>query len=229
MTTRKSGSSSAVAAPEGSPAGQLPDHLPRWLEAMNRRMSADLGAQVRGLGRFLDVRASERRILQMIPASEPIRITDLAALAGMTKQALGEFADRLERSGLVRSSKAPADGTGPARLKDRARGCGRPGNRPGHRGRREAVAGGDRRGGLRRHDVRDAAAWPGQFRPGMSGHRNPGLTIARWRRYVLRGGQRGYERLQLLARVHRPGTAELFLEAGIRPGMRVPRPGLRRR
>jgi 2-polyprenyl-3-methyl-5-hydroxy-6-metoxy-1,4-benzoquinol methylase len=38
-------------------------------------------------------------------------------------------------------------------------------------------------------------------------------------RYVLRGGQLGYERLQLLARVHRPGTAELFLEAGIRPGM----------
>jgi ubiquinone/menaquinone biosynthesis C-methylase UbiE len=39
-------------------------------------------------------------------------------------------------------------------------------------------------------------------------------------RYVLRGGQAGYERLKLLARVHRPGTAELFLEAGIGPGMR---------
>ena len=39
-------------------------------------------------------------------------------------------------------------------------------------------------------------------------------------RYVLRGGERGYERLQLLARVHRPGTAELFRLAGVRPGMR---------
>lgn len=110
MTTRKSGSSSAVAASEGPPEGQLPDHLPRWLEAINRRMSADLGAQVRGLGRFLDVRASERRILQMIPASGAIRITDLAAVAGMTKQALGEFVDRLERADFVRSTKAPSDG-----------------------------------------------------------------------------------------------------------------------
>jgi DNA-binding MarR family transcriptional regulator len=109
MTMRKS-ASSAMAAPEGPPAGQLPDHLPRWLEAMNRRMSADLGAQVRGLGRFLDVRASERRILQLIPASGAIRITDLAAVAGMTKQALGEFVDRLERAGFVRSTKAPTDG-----------------------------------------------------------------------------------------------------------------------
>ena len=46
----------------------------------------------------------------MIPASGAIRITDLAALAGMTKQALGEFADRLERAGFVRSTRAPSDG-----------------------------------------------------------------------------------------------------------------------
>ncbi|HEX5188088.1 MAG TPA: hypothetical protein VFW16_01000 [Streptosporangiaceae bacterium] len=39
-------------------------------------------------------------------------------------------------------------------------------------------------------------------------------------RYVLRGGKFGYERLQLLARVHRPDTAELFQLAGVGPGMR---------
>jgi ubiquinone/menaquinone biosynthesis C-methylase UbiE len=39
-------------------------------------------------------------------------------------------------------------------------------------------------------------------------------------RYVLRGGQLGYERLKLLARVHRPETAELFRRLGLRPGMR---------
>ena len=87
----------------------LPDHLPRWLEAVNRRMAADLGQQVTKAGQFRDVRGSERRILQMIPAGQ-IRITDLAAVAGMTKQALGEFVDRLEDAGLVRSSKDPSDG-----------------------------------------------------------------------------------------------------------------------
>jgi ubiquinone/menaquinone biosynthesis C-methylase UbiE len=39
-------------------------------------------------------------------------------------------------------------------------------------------------------------------------------------RYVIRGGQAGYERLRLLARLHRAGTIELFRRAGVRPGMR---------
>lgn len=85
----------------------LPDHLPRWLEAVSRRLSADLGAQLRG--QFPELRGSHRRILQMIPP-EGIRITDLAALAGMTKQALGEFIDGLERSGFVVSRKHETDG-----------------------------------------------------------------------------------------------------------------------
>lgn len=45
----------------------------------------------------------------MIPP-EGIRITDLAALAGMTKQALGEFIDGLERSGFVVSRRHETDG-----------------------------------------------------------------------------------------------------------------------
>jgi DNA-binding MarR family transcriptional regulator len=95
MTARK---------PSGDP---LPDHLPRWLEAVSRRLAADLGAQLRG--QFPELRGSHRRILQMIPP-EGIRITDLAALAGMTKQALGEFIDGLERSGFVVSRKHESDG-----------------------------------------------------------------------------------------------------------------------
>ncbi len=98
MTERKS-----------SPEEHLPDHLPRWLEALSRRLAADLGAQVSASGLFTDVRGSERRILQMIPPGT-IRITDLAAVAGMTKQALGEFVDRLEEAGIVRSGKDRADG-----------------------------------------------------------------------------------------------------------------------
>jgi DNA-binding MarR family transcriptional regulator len=76
---------------------------------MNRRMSADLGAQVRSSGLFPELRGNGRRILQMMPAGA-IRITDLAALAGMTKQALGEFVDRLEQAGFVSSAKHPSDG-----------------------------------------------------------------------------------------------------------------------
>src|SRR4029077_15195335 len=92
-----------------SAAAHLPDHLPRWLEAVNRRMAADLSAQASRSGSFPDLRGSDRRILQMIPPGA-IRITDLAALAGMTKQALGEFVDRLEQAGLVSSGKDPSDG-----------------------------------------------------------------------------------------------------------------------
>jgi DNA-binding MarR family transcriptional regulator len=90
-------------------ADRLPDHLPRWLEAVSRRLSADLGMQVASSGLFTGVRGSDRRILQMIPPGT-IRITDLAALAEMTKQALGEFVDRLEQAGLVSSGKDPSDG-----------------------------------------------------------------------------------------------------------------------
>ncbi len=85
----------------------LPDHLARWLEAASKRLYADLRAQ----GTLLppELRGSHRRILQMIPP-QGVRITDLARIAGMTKQALGEFVDWLEEFGFVRSGRDPADG-----------------------------------------------------------------------------------------------------------------------
>ncbi len=89
------------------PADGLPDHLARWLEAVSRRLHSELGAQ--GLLAFPELRGSHRRILQMIPPPG-IRITDLARLAGMTKQALGEFVDFLEAAGFVRSGKDRSDG-----------------------------------------------------------------------------------------------------------------------
>jgi DNA-binding MarR family transcriptional regulator len=96
--------------PPGSlpPAGLvLPDHLARWLEAVSKRLHSDLGAQ--GLSDFPELRGSHRRILQMIPPPG-IRITDLAAIAGMTKQSLGEFVDWLEESGFVASRRDVKDG-----------------------------------------------------------------------------------------------------------------------
>jgi DNA-binding MarR family transcriptional regulator len=106
MTPRKTRPEATSSA---APEGDLPDHLPRWLEAVTRRMATELGTQARQDGVFLEVRGSDRRILQMITVGQ-IRITDLAAVAGMTKQSLGEFVDRLEHAGLVRSSKDPSDG-----------------------------------------------------------------------------------------------------------------------
>jgi DNA-binding MarR family transcriptional regulator len=87
-------------------ADTLPDHLPRWLEAVSRRLHSELRP---GAGdEFPELRGSHRRILQMIPG-EGIRITDLAATARMTKQALGEFADWLEGAGFVRSQRDETD------------------------------------------------------------------------------------------------------------------------
>jgi hypothetical protein len=51
------------------------------------------------------------------------------------------------------------------------------------------------------------------FRPGRP--RIGGLG-----RYVIRGGQEGYERLLLLSRDRWPDTAALFERAGLSPGMR---------
>ncbi len=85
----------------------LPDHVARWLEAASKRLYADIRAQ--GPLAFPELRGSHRRILQMIPP-QGVRITDLALIAGMTKQALGEFVDWLERSGFVRSGRDAADG-----------------------------------------------------------------------------------------------------------------------
>ena len=84
----------------------LPDHLLRWLESVGRRLHSELGAEISD--EFRQLRGSHRRLLQMIPA-EGIRITDLAGMAGMTKQALGEFADWLEGSGFVCSQRDDDD------------------------------------------------------------------------------------------------------------------------
>jgi DNA-binding MarR family transcriptional regulator len=86
----------------------LPDHMLRWLEAVTQRLRAELAARTRGQGEFPGLRGSHRRVLQMIPPGG-IRITDLAALAGMTKQSLGELADWLDESGFVTSRRDEND------------------------------------------------------------------------------------------------------------------------
>lgn len=58
---------------------------------------------------FPELRGNQRRILSMIPP-DGARITDLARLAAMTKQSLGEVIDGLEQSGFVASRRSAADG-----------------------------------------------------------------------------------------------------------------------
>jgi len=107
MTEDKPG---ARTFPDGTPASDdpLPDHLPRWLEAVSRRLTADLGKQV-VREPFPTLRGNQRRVLSMIPPAGA-RITDMALLADMTKQSLGEFIDGLEQAGFVVSRRSAADG-----------------------------------------------------------------------------------------------------------------------
>ncbi|WP_049793771.1 MarR family winged helix-turn-helix transcriptional regulator [Hoyosella subflava] len=87
-----------------SAASHLPDHVLVLVEGVNRRMHRELleaGDPPHPRGGFM-------RLLQMIP-ERGIRITDLAALSGMTKQSLGEFVNAMEEDGLVVSEKLPSD------------------------------------------------------------------------------------------------------------------------
>lgn len=54
------------------------------------------------------LRPSQVRLLSLTPA-DGMRVTDLAERVGMTKQALGEFANDLEERGLLESVRDPAD------------------------------------------------------------------------------------------------------------------------
>ena len=81
----------------------LPDHLLALLEGTQRRMIAELTNYER-----VTARGSYVRIAQMVPP-EGIRVTDLAALANMTKQALGQFVDEMEAAGLVTSERLATD------------------------------------------------------------------------------------------------------------------------
>lgn len=83
-----------------------PDHLFHWFEAANRRLRELV---VAGADQDdLIVRGSPGRVLQLIPA-EGSRMTDLADRAAITKQAMGQLIDQLERRGLVESSRLEHD------------------------------------------------------------------------------------------------------------------------
>ena len=83
------------------PPGHILDLLGDALAALRDDLLAELATQrlpraARGL------RGSQLRLLTLVPA-EGLRVTDMAERMGMTKQALGEFANALEEKGLLES------------------------------------------------------------------------------------------------------------------------------
>lgn len=58
---------------------------------------------------FADVRRAHNAVFMHLPA-EGLRLTELAASAGMTKQAMGELVDDLVAKGYLRRDPDPADG-----------------------------------------------------------------------------------------------------------------------
>jgi DNA-binding MarR family transcriptional regulator len=84
---------------------ERPDHilalLGYVLEAFRRDLADSLPERA-------GLRSSQLRLLSLTPR-DGMRVTDLAERVGMTKQALGEFANDLEQRGLLESVRDPAD------------------------------------------------------------------------------------------------------------------------
>jgi len=58
----------------------------------------------------IDLRGSQFRVLSMVPLEGGRRLTELATIADMTKQAMGEFVVELAAQGLVTVAPDPTDG-----------------------------------------------------------------------------------------------------------------------
>ena len=87
----------------------LPDHALALLGYVMDGMRRDLVARsAAGAGAATGLRASQLRLLSLTPV-DGMRVTDLADRVGMTKQALGEFANALEEQGLMESVRDDRD------------------------------------------------------------------------------------------------------------------------
>lgn len=84
------------------------DDVPDHVLALLGRLMESVRDEVLAEGLPGGLRTSQLRMLSLTPA-EGLRVTDLAARVGMTKQALGEFATELEKGGLLETVRDPAD------------------------------------------------------------------------------------------------------------------------
>jgi DNA-binding MarR family transcriptional regulator len=81
-------------------------HIARLLALALERLRLDLLRETTAA--FPGLRASHLRLLELIP-DEGARITDLAEVAGMTKQGLGHHVDYLQDRGYTASDRLPDD------------------------------------------------------------------------------------------------------------------------
>jgi DNA-binding MarR family transcriptional regulator len=97
-------------------AGGRPPDIPRTEDRPNQgkllarpylALSAALDQRLAAAG-YADVRAAHGVVFAVIDA-EGTRVTDLAARAGMTKQAMAELVEHLEARGYVQREPDPAD------------------------------------------------------------------------------------------------------------------------
>ena len=87
----------------------LPDHALALLGYVMDGMRRDVHARsAAGAGAATGLRSSQLRLLSLTPV-DGMRVTDLAERVGMTKQALGEFANALEGRGLMESVRDDRD------------------------------------------------------------------------------------------------------------------------
>ena len=88
---------------------EIPDHIFALLGGLLDALRGDFQQEAKVLRQpYRKLRTSQLRLLALAP-TEGMRLTDLAVRVGMTKQALGEFANDLEDSGFLESIKDPAD------------------------------------------------------------------------------------------------------------------------
>jgi DNA-binding MarR family transcriptional regulator len=91
--------------------GDFPDHIISLLGLVMDAFRHEMNAHMTGRGApaaTRGLRASHIRMLSLMPA-DGLRVTDLADRVGMTKQALGEFANALEEQGLIESVRDDRD------------------------------------------------------------------------------------------------------------------------
>ncbi len=82
--------------------------LLRLMALIQQQMSGELMRRLAAAG-FTDTRMAHNAVFPHVPP-EGIRLVDLAARAGMTKQAMSELVDDLERLGYLRRRPDPDDG-----------------------------------------------------------------------------------------------------------------------
>jgi DNA-binding MarR family transcriptional regulator len=88
-----------------------PKHLGYLFERVQRHTRVAMTDAAMDLGvvdRYEPLTAPYYRLLSILP-DVPTRVTDLARLSGMTKQALGQFMQKLESLGYVESSPSDHD------------------------------------------------------------------------------------------------------------------------